>query len=132
MSQENVEIVRRAYESFNAGQDEWVNLLHPNVEVTLSGVFPGIDSDYRGREGARRFLETLSEAWEYFHPEPREIMDRGAYVGVVVDFRAKGRESGVEVNLTFHNAFRLDGGLIERWASFPTRREALEAVGLSE
>lgn len=132
MSQENVEIVRCAYESFNAGHDEWMSAIHPNVEVTLSGVFPGIDSDYRGHDGVRRFRDTLFEAWEYFHAEPREIVDRGAYVGVVADLRAKGRESGVEVNLTFHQAFRIDGGLIERWASFPTLREALEAAGLRE
>ena len=132
MSQENVEIVRRAYESFNAGQDEWLSMLHPEVEVRLSGVFPGIDSDYRGHDGARRFRDTLFEAWEYFHAEPREIVDRGAYVGVVVDLRAKGRESGAEVNLTFHQAFRFDGDLVVRWASFPTLREAREAAGLRE
>jgi hypothetical protein len=80
----------------------------------------------------RRFRETLFEAWEYFHSEPREIVDRGACVSVVTDLRAKGRESGVEVNLTFHQAFRFDGGLVNRWTSFPTLGEALEAVGLPE
>ena len=44
MSQENVEIVRRAYESFNAGQDESMSAFHPNVEVTLSGVFPVLEA----------------------------------------------------------------------------------------
>ena len=108
MSQENVEIVRRAYESFNAGEDEWVNVFKPEHRDDAERVsFPVSIRTTAGLEGVRRSRETLFGAWEYFHAEPREIVDRGAYVSVVADLRAKGRESGVEVNLTFHQAFAL-------------------------
>lgn len=129
---ENVEIVRSTYERFNAGDvDEWLTRLHPDVEIKGGGVFPGLDTDYRGHAGARRLRAAVIDAWASFRAELRELVDRGDYVGAVVDLRGTGRESGVGVSLTFHHAFRLDGGLIVCWALFPTLEEAFEAVGLS-
>ena len=133
MSEANVEIVRGTYERFNAGEiDQWVSRFHPDVEVRGGGVFPGLDTDYRGHDGVMRLRDAVLDAWESFRVELRELVDRGDYVGAVVGLWGRGRESGVEVSLTFHHAFRLDDGLIVCWALFPTLAEAFEAAGLSE
>ncbi len=133
MSQENVERVRRAYALFNSGEaDEWLDMFGPDVVFTLSGVFPDFDPEYRGRDGLRRFRETLLEAWEFFRAEPRELVDRGDVVGAILDLHAKGRGSGAEVRLTFHHAFHFRDGLADRWTSFPTLDEAIEAAEASQ
>ncbi len=133
MSRENVELIRRGYALFNAGEtDAWLALFDRDIELRVSGVFPGFDPLYRGHDGLTRFREILLEAWESFEAEPKEIVDRGEYVGVVLQLQAKGRGSGAEVDLTFHHAFRFRDGLIDRWASYPTLDQALEAAGLSE
>ena len=134
MSRENAELIRRGYELFNAGEiDAWFPLFHPEVELVVSGVFPGFDPVYRGHDGLRRFYDSLLEAWESFRADVADVAARGDWVAVALSLRAKGRGSGVEVQLVFHHAFLFgEDGLVRRWASFPTRAEALEAVGLSE
>ena len=133
MSQENVEIVRAAYESFNAGAvEEWLAAFHPDVEVTARGVFPGIDTNYKGHAGVMQLREAVLEAWEFFRIEPNDFAERGNCVDVAVTLVGKGKGSGVDVSLTFHHAYLLRNGVIVHWALFPTRAEALEAVGLSE
>jgi hypothetical protein len=47
-------------------------------------------------------------------------------------FRARGRQSGVEVEERFFQALRFRDGKVRWWAFYPSRTEALEAVGLSE
>ena len=43
MSQENVEVVRRGYEAFNAGDiDAVVGFLAPDFEYVASGAVPGV------------------------------------------------------------------------------------------
>jgi ketosteroid isomerase-like protein len=133
MSQEDVDVVRMAYESFNAGAvEKWVAAFHPDVQVAARGVFPGIDRSYQGHAGVKQLRESVLEAWESFRIEPRDFADRGSCVDVEVDLIGKGKGSGVEVSLRFHHAFLLRDGLVVHWALFPTRAEALEAVGLSE
>ncbi len=133
MSRENVELVQRGYALFNAGDiDAWLALFHGDIELKVSGVFPGFDPLYRGHDGLRRFCETLLEAWESFRADPVEVVDRGEYVGVVLALGAKGAGSGAEVDVKFNHAFRFREGLIDRWASYPTLDQALEAAGLSE
>src|SRR5215212_1441917 len=66
MSQENVEIVRRAFSAFQ-GRDSkaWVNCFHPDVELLLPrNVLEG--GSYRGHEGVKRALADAFETWETF------------------------------------------------------------------
>ena len=134
MSREKVELIRRGYELFNAGEiDAWLALFHPEIELAVSGVFPGFDPVYRGHGGVRHFYDSLLEAWEAFRADVADIAAEGDWVAVELTLHAKGRGSGVPVQLAFHHAFLFsEDGLVRRWASFPTRSEALEAVGLSE
>jgi ketosteroid isomerase-like protein len=58
MSQENLEVVRRAYEAFNRGDfDGVVADFTPDFEYVASGVIPGVRGVYEGPDGYRRFME---------------------------------------------------------------------------
>jgi ketosteroid isomerase-like protein len=52
MSQENVEIVRQAYEAWNRGDLEWLlDRITPDYEFRTAQLFPDTEAVYRGREG---------------------------------------------------------------------------------
>ena len=137
MSQENVEIVRRIYEAVARRDRERILALYDaGVEI---GFAPGTLADHvggtvwTGHEGLRSFDRELREAFEDFETTYEELIDAGEYVVSVSRYRARGRSSGVEVDgpLQF-GVWSVRAGKVTRAAWYSTRKEALEAAGLSE
>jgi ketosteroid isomerase-like protein len=87
---------------------------------------------YRGPEGVRRFFRDWIEAFEDYRAESTEFIDAGEDVIVAVRHRARGRSSGVEVEMPSFQVWTLRDGKIVRYRGFSAREEALEAVGLRE
>src|SRR2546422_10664470 len=101
MSQENVEILRRWYEAANRRDaDAGIELLAPELEFRTAGIFPDMDTVYRGREAFVSFLNEFAEPWKELSIEPDRYLDIGARVLVLAHFRAKGRD-GIEVERPF-------------------------------
>jgi SnoaL-like domain len=101
MSQENVELMRRALEAFNSGDpDAMAAFAHPEGQMEENNsVFPGLDRVYVGPEGFRQWYRTVViEAWEDFRVDVEELraLDH-EQVLVHARLRARGRQSGVEV-----------------------------------
>ena len=138
MSRENVEIVRRVYDAATARDTATVlELYDPEVELDPSRL--GIagpawtDRDvYRGHDGLRRFFREWHEAWAEIEYDYEELIDAGEQVIAVVTRHGRGRASGVEVDLPLALVWTLREGRIVKLVWFPTRAEALEAVGLRE
>ena len=105
MSQENVEIARKAAAAISRGDpDAFVDCLSPSVEWEESGdVFPGMRGTYRGHAEARRwFEEAILGPWESILVEVEEITEtRGERAFVVCLATARGRTSGVVTELRF-------------------------------
>ena len=132
MSQENVDAARQGYELWNGDDRErWLQVFHPEVVFATSGIFPGFDPVYHGREGMARFADAMLEAWESLRLEPTEIEDRGEHIVVALRFWGKGRASGVETTIDFHHVLRFREGLVDRLISHRERDKALEEAGLS-
>jgi hypothetical protein len=134
MSRENVEQVRRGYDAFARGAiEEILELMDPDVDwqPAIAPVL-GVES-VRGREGVRRFFtEDLFEGFDQFRAEPLSFEDFGDSVLVMVRYTGRGESSGIEMDQTFATVFTLRGGKTVSMHDYPTRREALEAVGLRE
>ncbi len=133
MSQENVEVVRRAWRAYNDGGIEAAAEYFAHDCVCED--VPGLPdrATYRGREGARERDRHFRETWGDLGWEPLEFIDAGAEVVVaVIVMRAQGRDSGapVEVQVAFVDEVR--DGRIVRDRAFMSRSQALEAAGLSE
>jgi ketosteroid isomerase-like protein len=132
MSEENVEIVQRLYDALNRddieGAIEW---LDPAVRYDLSErVFnPAV---YEGHDGIRRFAANLAEVWDEFRTEPVEFIDAGETVVVSHRVRARGKGSGVEVELPSSNLYRLRDRRVFAIRMYREHADALEAAGLSE
>jgi ketosteroid isomerase-like protein len=77
MSQENVEIVRRAFAAWNAGDVDAIRELHdPDVIVRPIEGWPE-PGPFVGREAVLRWLEQLREAWDTDAMEPIRFIDMG-------------------------------------------------------
>jgi len=138
MSEENVEVVRRVYDAVARRDTAGVlSLYDPEVElVFLSGTLAdhmGHRGVYRGHAGLRTFNRDLRDTFETIETNYEELIDAGNHIVSVSRYRARGRESGVEVAgpLQFL-VWTLHQGKIVRVVWFATRTEALEAAGLSE
>ena len=137
MSEENVQIIRRGYALFAAGDLQAVTaLLSDDIEVTDSGglgVTGSAAGTRYGHEGFLRSTEEALEAFEDFHVEPEDFIDAGDTVVVPVRISGRGRGSGIETDIRLVHlwALRSDGKVV-RSEVYETTEEALEAAGLSE
>jgi ketosteroid isomerase-like protein len=125
MSQENVEIVRRAFEAYSRGEPDW-NLMHPEA------VWNAVDETPQcGREAVEAYLERWESPWEELETIPEEFVDAGDRVLVTVLFRGRGQASGMTIESHLHEVWELRDGLVVRMDEFSDRRDALEHAGLA-
>jgi ketosteroid isomerase-like protein len=126
-----VEIVQRWVAFYNRRDlDGLLNLTDPSVEAISR--FVAIESDFRGHAGLLAYFEVLDDAYESFELVPSDFIDAGAAVVVVAHVSWCGKESGARGETAVSPAFWLRAGKVFRTETFMDRREALEAVGLSE
>jgi hypothetical protein len=131
MSQENVEVLRRWYETANRRDDAGLQYLDPELEFRTAGIFPDMETVYRGREEFVSFLYKFAEPWEELWLEPDRYFDIGARVLVLAHFHAKGRD-GIEVERPFAHLWTMRDGRAVQLVAYADQGKALEAVGLSE
>ena len=130
MSEENVEMVRRAVEAYELeGLDGVLRYYDPEWTSTEAYIEP---ATYRGHAGVRRYLGTIEEEFEDLRIEPVELIDAGEQVVSSVRISGRGKASGAEVENRYALLYEFRGDLISRLTAFPTAEEALEAAGLSE
>ena len=130
MSQENVEIVRRAIEAFNR-REMWLEYLDHEVEWIEDPRYPDAQT-YRGRDGVERSIAKWWETWASVALRVEGIMDaddRVVFWGVT---EARGHDSDVRVSAPFGGVWKLRGGMVVRVQVLGGREEALEAAGLRE
>jgi len=100
MSEENVEIIRRGYELYAAGDLERVAaLFSPSAELPDAGGLGIADTTPGTRSGPDGFLRATEEArdaFEDFRVEPEEFIDAGERVVVPVLISGRGRASGAK------------------------------------
>ncbi len=129
MSQENVDLYRRAAQAFNDGDlDALLAVMDPDVEA-----FPRlapIEGGYSGLDGVRRWYESLSAAFPDFHSTVVEVRDLGHLT--FAELRNRGRGAGSDTPFeqsSWHVAEWRDEKCV-RWTVYGTRAEALSAAGL--
>jgi len=136
MAQENVDIVRQVYDAAARRDAAAVLALYdPDVELDNSPLqVVGWGADvYRGHDGLRSFFREWHEAWETIDYDFDDPIDApGEHVVSVVTPRARGRASGAAVESSLARVWTVRDGTIVRVVWFPSRGEALQAVGLRE
>ena len=126
----NSELLLTGYDAWNRGDLEaYLELLHPNVHISTSGVFPDLAREYSGRKRAATFWRQMHEPWEHFRIDVEHIEDEADWAIASLRFRARGAGSGVEVDMRFGMAMRVSGGLGIEFLNRRTFDEARTAVG---
>lgn len=130
MSEENVEIVRRAFEAVNARLEFPRELFHPDYELDLT------DSAGPVLQGIGAAQETMREYWEMFDDFQYEIEEviHADEEQVVVSVRDGGRMKGSDAEMwtRFFDVVTVRQGKIVRLSAHLDRGRALEAAGLCE
>jgi ketosteroid isomerase-like protein len=133
MSQENVEILSRAFQAFASdGVDGLIPycspdlVLHPFPEWMEAPV-------YYGHDGLRELLHGWTDGFEDYTPTIDELRDAGDDVVVWLGHNT-GRIRGtkIPINQPVGGVHRFRDGLIIEARYFMTWEEALEAAGLGE
>jgi ketosteroid isomerase-like protein len=133
MSQENVEIVRRAFEAFNqGGVEEALPRFAPDIVLYALPEWPG-PSEYRGHDGIRALMTEWTENFDDFEMEVGETRAVGDRVLMLAETVGRIKSSRVPIRQPFGGLFGdFRNGQIGETRLFLTCREALEAAGLSE
>jgi ketosteroid isomerase-like protein len=133
MSEENVKLVREAFEAFWGGDAEKAaELVDPKVELhgTVGGLQEGQVA--HGQSGIDDELEEDLEAWEERRLEAEEFIDAGDNVVVLLHEYRRGKGSGIELESRTAVVVAVRGGRVTRIQGYMDRDAALEAAGLSE
>jgi ketosteroid isomerase-like protein len=129
-AQENVEIVRAAWEALDREDMEaFLGFCDPAIEVSDHDI-PDAPESYRGLDGLGRWQADWEASWASWRWEPEEFIDAGDRVVAVLRVHATGRESGVEVERLDGAVWTLRDGKLIRLDYYGSKAEALEAVGL--
>jgi uncharacterized protein len=125
----NADLLRAGYDAWNrADLDGWLELLDPDIVIRTSGAFPDFAPEYRGLGGAKRFWGQMLEPWKEFRIEVEQMEEEGDLAAAGIRFVARGRDSGVDVELRFGSGIRVEDGLafeLVNRRSFEEVREAL-------
>src|SRR4051812_26664118 len=104
MSQENLEIVRRILDAANRRDTaSALDLYDPalvwdHTRGPMRDVMGG-QRVYHGHEGLRHWFRDFYEVWTQVEAHIVELIDVGDQVLSVIDYRARGRASGAEVEI---------------------------------
>jgi ketosteroid isomerase-like protein len=132
MSQENVEVVRRQFEAWSAGDlDRSLMDWDPDVIVVPPQGWPEGEV-IRGLDAWRRQGERLRDSWAEARIEIDEIRAVDDRVLVRIRYVTRGADTGLPFETPMTAVFFFGGGKIKRAEYYWERADALEAAGLSE
>lgn len=132
MSEQNLEVTRRSFDLWNAGDvDALRDLYHHDVVMRHPEGWPEPGPSV-GRDAVFRQFELLRQDWQ---TDRLEVFDKRAAGDCVVTrqrWRAQGGHSGATSELTVSSVFRFREGKIAALAFYWDHSEALAAAGIQE
>lgn len=128
MSQENVEIVKRAFDAFQRGDVEALTaLLAPDAEIfPLRAALE--DTSYAGPDSAAQFVAATTETWSAVRVDVEEMRDHGDRVLVLGLLIGTAREGRVPVTARIGWVIALRAAKITKVETFPDPGDALAAA----
>jgi ketosteroid isomerase-like protein len=133
MSQENVEIVKRASDAFNRRDvDAFMKCVTSDIEFNsaMSGTVAG--GSLKGREGIEALFADIRDTWEEHRMVIEVIRDLGDRVLGLGRLEGRGKASGVSVDVPLAVISDFRDGKAWRTRTYLDHGEALRAAGLSE
>jgi ketosteroid isomerase-like protein len=145
MSEEDVELVRQAYDACNAllrgeiaeedAEQVAQRFFDPQFEQDwpLGQEWPDQAPHFWGLPELMSFIEQLRSAWVDLAFEPLDFIEApGDRVLTPIRQTGRGRESGIPIVIHFFQLYTIRDGRLSKAEFFRHRSDALEAAGLSE
>ena len=133
MSQENVEIVRGAFDAFGRGDTEAVlRLCDESIVITQPPELPDASPQQHGHSGVLEAFSIWPEQWDDYRIEILRTVDRGDSVFVTTQTHGRGKQSGVQVEMQIAFVFTVRNEKIVEMRIFMREDQALEAARLPE
>jgi len=126
MASENVELVRRLYETFNTSRAPQVEFFAEDCEWHTASDLPNSDI-HRGHAGISALVDDWVASFEEFRADVGELIDRGEHVVAPLVLRGRTR-SGDEVSLPETHVWRIRDGLVAEVREYRTLDAALESL----
>ena len=132
MSEETVELVRRAVDAWNRRDpDLWRSYATADIEWTPAGPAAVEGTVYRGYDEVVAGLESVWQTWDEVFFEEAEVRDLEEAALWLGRLKLRGATSRVELDQEFAVRFVLRDGKLATIQAFLSQRDALAAVGLS-
>ena len=133
MSEQNVELHRRAAEALNSRDVEaLIATSDPSIELHSSMTTPG-GASYHGHDGVLKYLQDLEDAWgNELRLEPEAYFDLGEQTLAFHVTHGRGRQSGAEVEMPVAQVAKWRDGLCVYFKVHLNREDALTDLGVSK
>jgi uncharacterized protein len=131
VAQENVQVVRRIYESFGSGDIPAVlEQMDQSIEWNEAENFVYADlNPYIGPQAVLEGLFTrLGSEWEGFAPTPEEWLDAGDRVVVPGTYTGTYKATGREVRAQFAHVWGVRGGRVQSFQQYTDTKQFAEVV----
>jgi ketosteroid isomerase-like protein len=128
LSEGNVALVKSLYQAVNENDlSTFLELMHPEVELWTSGVYPDFRTSYNGRSGAADYWEAARGLWENFEIEIRSCEAVGERVLVLLNQHVEGRD-GIAVDHEWGHLFDFEADRIRRVVGYDSWQAARQAA----
>jgi ketosteroid isomerase-like protein len=131
---EDAEVIRRAWPAISRRDIQaWLAEIDPDIEaVPLGADLEG--RSYRGHDGIVDWLENeIYAVYDTFEVHPEEIRAVGGGRFLVFGrWIARGRESGVNLDIAASWVIDIRNGKIVRWQTYTDRERAIRDAGLKQ
>ena len=131
MSQENVEVVRRAIDAFNQRDlESFFQVM--DAEIRFEHRLAELQGSFVGGEAVRAWFADLVSIFDTWHIDCTDVRDLGDRVVALGTIHTTGKGSGVETELPLAVVAEFRNGLVVDYIDYGDRAQALAAAGLEE
>jgi ketosteroid isomerase-like protein len=132
MSQENVEIAKRANAAFNGGDvDAALEFFAPDAELRDLANAPDQASVVKGVDSIREAWTLWTAAFDELRADIEEMIDAGDAVIGAVHWQGRGKASGMSIDVRQFDVYELRNGKIVRATlGLKSETDALEVAGM--
>ena len=131
MSQENVEVIRRLYDSLDKGDVPTV-LAQMDQHIEWREAENLIYADRNPYVGPQAILEgvftRVGTEWEWFSTTPEKLLDAGDNVVVLGTYTGKHKETQRELRVQFAYVWDLKGGSVVKFQQYTDTKQFAEAI----
>ena len=133
MPRENIDVVRRYFATYDSGGlDAVAEFWHPDIEWRAVEGYIDDVGVIRGPDGMRQYYEQWEETFDAIRTEIEELIEADDQVVAVLRSVGRMKDSDAEIDIRYAVVISIRDGKIAGGREYATRREALEAAGLSE